>query len=119
VLPWPSTVDVENRRRQSKKQPDTFVVQCPPSRPNTVAIPFGCEGSVMSEVSVREPTADRTEAPARRLGGNLPRETRWTASVEWSMVLMALDHTRDFLSDARFNPLDLTRTDPARSSRAG
>jgi uncharacterized membrane protein len=29
------------------------------------------------------------------------------------MILMALDHTRAFLSDARFNPLDLARTDAA------
>jgi uncharacterized membrane protein len=29
------------------------------------------------------------------------------------MVLMALDHTRDFVSDARFNPLDLSRTTTA------
>jgi uncharacterized membrane protein len=29
------------------------------------------------------------------------------------MILMALDHARGFLSDARFNPLDLSRTTPA------
>ncbi|MEW6405200.1 MAG: heparan-alpha-glucosaminide N-acetyltransferase domain-containing protein [Chloroflexota bacterium] len=29
------------------------------------------------------------------------------------MVIMALDHTRDFLSNAQFSPLDLTQTTPA------
>jgi uncharacterized membrane protein len=29
------------------------------------------------------------------------------------MVLMALDHTRDFYSNAQFNPLDLSKTTPA------
>jgi uncharacterized membrane protein len=31
----------------------------------------------------------------------------------WVMLLMALDHSRDFFSNSPFDPLNLTRTFPA------
>ena len=35
------------------------------------------------------------------------------------IVLMALDHVRDYFTAARFSPLDLAQTDPPSSSRGG
>jgi uncharacterized membrane protein len=67
----------------------------------------------MAQVIVPEPTPASTPAG---VGGALPISPRLEAVDLLRgvvMVLMALDHVRDFLSDARFNPLDLTRASPA------
>src|SRR5690349_8735928 len=56
------------------------------------------------------PAQPITAAPVAASRERLPAIDQLRGLV---MMVMALDHTRDFFSNVAFDPLDLTRTDPA------
>jgi uncharacterized membrane protein len=62
---------------------------------------------------ILELTSARPGNEAERAVASRPRVEAVDLLRGVVMVLMALDHTRDFLTDARFNPLDLSRTTAA------
>jgi uncharacterized membrane protein len=67
----------------------------------------------MSNVQVPERTAEGRDAGPGRWGRSPARLEAVDLLRGVVMVLMALDHVRDAVSDARFNPLDLGHTDAA------
>ena len=60
-----------------------------------------------------EAVVGRVESPAVPAETALPRVLSVDLVRGFVMVVMALDHVRDMLGAARFDPTDLTRTTPA------
>src|SRR5687767_6235481 len=60
---------------------------------------------------------DRTPVPRPALAAATPRAETRISSIDILrgivIVLMALDHVRDYFTSARFDPLDLSQTTPA------
>src|SRR5437899_5123073 len=59
------------------------------------------------------PAAVTLSTKASLLAAQVPRLVSVDVLRGLVMVIMALDHTRHFMSNARFNPEDLTQTYPA------